>query len=168
MVAANPNIVTSRLGPTVLALFDLIEAAAEAGTIPAHPVIGKTPHVLFGHDPFNLPEYVTVIANPDETSNEWARLGPASRDETFTVSIGIRSMVRNSTDPRAVWERTTELAAAVELLLYDTTTGRPIRLDVPNLAPVQRVRALDQALIPQDGGMWHGAALLYCDFLAVI
>ncbi len=167
MPSVDPSIRSSRVGETVEALFLMYDALRDAGEFPTHPVTGLVPELLLGRDPFNLPEYLTVVTNPDETSNQWTLAGPASREEFFTIDVAIRTLSAGEFDQLVLWRRLRTLTEFAETALYDVDNGRPKRFNVPGLSSMTRAAAIAMGIVQPDGSGWTGASVLRVEFQAI-
>lgn len=119
-----------------------IATSLEAQTYPQ--LQGITPRVIYG-DPFGVQdgtrEMIGVRIQVDDSAISWERMGPAGRDETFTVQVVIMTMVPGRSGAQVV-DRLEELSVVVEGVLYDISTKESTALDLPgvtNLSMVSQV-----------------------------
>lgn len=111
----------------------------DAATFPL--LQGAAPKVVYG-DPFGVTdgarEHIGVRISIDDDSMSWERLGPAGRDEMFTVEVLISTMVPGRTG-RQVVDRLEELSRVVEGLLYDVTSKQSTPLALPGVTNLSMV-----------------------------
>ncbi len=119
-----------------------IATALEGETFPL--LQGIAPRVIYG-DPFGVQdgtrEMIGVRIQVDDSAISWERMGPAGRDEMFTVQVVVMTMVPGRTGAQVV-DRLEELSAVVEGVLYDISAKQSQALDLPgvtNLSMVSQV-----------------------------
>jgi hypothetical protein len=156
MSVVDPTVVWSQIGAAVEAMYLLLKDRG----LPEHPVTGEVPQVLLGWDPMDsVAEYVTVVTSPEQTLNEWARMGPAGRDEEFVIDVLVRSQVPAEFDELQAWHRITDLVVEVQKGLYRVSDGKPVSLGFPNERRTGRAQAVDQRLELVDSS-WVGRGIV--------
>ncbi len=149
----------------------ILDALTTQASIPPHPITGLAVPIGFGdeHPDAGAERIGIVIGQPDNPTgaNEWARLGPAGRDETMRFLIVFRSMVPNMVDTLAVWSRLEEVTGACEDVLFDRVARTPIELGYEGEVPVHRSSGVMPIVFPSPQGPM-GSSVITVELLATI
>ncbi|MEO6571022.1 MAG: hypothetical protein ABIO83_05695 [Ilumatobacteraceae bacterium] len=145
-----PGRYTSRVFVAGTALRDALE------TLDFPPFQGKRPPVRFGDaDPDYGNEVIGVALDVERQQIQWARVGPAGRDETLFFSVVHRLMAPNIKNPIEVWERLGDVAELVQSILYDTDTEDVLLLGFAGEVKMGMVGAVVPQVAPGPDG-WIG------------
>lgn len=144
----------------VFVVGETIKAALESAQIPDHPVTGDCPQVEFSdEEPDEGNESIAIALNTDATQTEWRRLSPPGRDEDIAFDVIARSFVPCGFTSAEVWDRLEDLSAAIESIVYDTTTESVVGLGFDGEVDVARVAAVRPSVFPTNQG-WMGAVVV--------
>jgi hypothetical protein len=129
-----------------------VAQALEAQTFPQ--LQGISPKVIYG-DPFGVQdgtrELIGVRITINDDAISWERLGPAGRDEQFTVEVVVATMVPGRTGSQVV-DRLEELSKVVEGLLYDVTSQQSTPLALPGITNLSMVASVQPDVQAGDEG----------------
>lgn len=129
-----------------------VAQALEAASFPL--LQGITPKVIYG-DPFGVQdgtrEMIGVRITINDDAISWERLGPAGRDEQFTVEVIIATMVPGRTGGQVV-DRLEELSQVVEGLLYDVVAQESTPLALPGITNLSMVASVAPDVQATDEG----------------
>lgn len=143
----------SRYHSRTFAVLAAVHAELEAQAWPTNAE-GGTPVIVFG-DTFGVfessREAVGVSLSVDDGLIEWARMGPAGRDETFTVDVVARTSLPGRTGTQCL-SRLEDLSEVVEDVLFDTTNRVPRVLSVDGIVNLTRVGRVAPQVIGTDEG----------------
>ncbi len=137
---------------------EALMAALLALSFPAFQ--GKFPPVRFGDsDPDLGNEVVGVSLDLDRQQIQWARVGPAGRDETLFFNVVHRLVAPNIKDPDSVWQRLEEVADLIQSVMYDTDAETVSLLDYAGEIKMGMVGAVVPQVAPGPDG-WIGVCTI--------
>ena len=151
----------ARYTSRVFVAAEAIHTGLDAATFAVHPKSGKSPVVDFGDlDPEAGAERIGVVLNPDiPTEVEWARFGPAGRDELLVFDVVIRSFTPGIQNAADLWNRLQSLADVVQGVFYDLTAQAPKALSFDGEVQTTLVTGVRPQIAPTNDG-WIGACVV--------
>lgn len=161
MSTHNPYIRGSRLCQAIRKLYEKLRDDVHFPPDAA----GTVPEVFLGWDPLDtVPEYVTVIAAPEESFLQWSRMGPPGSEEEILVEVAIR-VQSPSMEILDAWDRLAEIINAVESVAFDKTTQKVAPIGFDNEVRTGHVQAVEPRLEQADTG-WIGRGTVRFRFKA--
>jgi hypothetical protein len=127
--------------------------AGELSNLTFPPLNGVVPKVIFG-DPWGAQdrrEQIGVKMRVQDSDITWERMGPAGRDEMFTIDVVIMTSLPGRNGDQ-VLDRLEELSQLVEGVLYDVTSKESTPLDLPGVTNLSMVSSVSPNIGQADEG----------------